>query len=60
MKLMSSLLGFVSAGIPFLVMLPISTLVAKNKWDVHNSILGLFMSYTMTGVVTQVIKVCAS
>lgn len=38
-------------------MLSISTMVARNKWDVHNSILGLFMSYTMTGVVTQVIKV---
>ncbi|ORY29641.1 phospholipid metabolism-related protein [Naematelia encephala] len=51
-----TLLGIISAGIPLLVLLPISILVARNPWDVHNSVIGLFMSYTMTGVVTQIVK----
>ena len=47
-----------SVIIPAAVIIPISTLVARSKWDVHNGLIGLFMSYTMTGVVTQLIKVC--
>jgi diacylglycerol diphosphate phosphatase/phosphatidate phosphatase len=35
-----SLLAFISAGIPLLVLVPISTLIARNKWDVHNSVIG--------------------
>ncbi|WWD20617.1 hypothetical protein CI109_105093 [Kwoniella shandongensis] len=50
------LLGFISVGIPLLCLLPLSTLVSRNSWDVHNSILGLFTSFTVTGVVTQIIK----
>lgn len=52
-----SLLAVISVGIPSLVILPISTLVARSKWDIHNAFIGLFMSYTVTGVVTQLIKV---
>ncbi|WWC72489.1 uncharacterized protein I206_106451 [Kwoniella pini CBS 10737] len=50
------LLAFISVGIPLLVLVPISLFVSRNGWDVHNSVLGLVMSYTMTGVVTQVVK----
>jgi diacylglycerol diphosphate phosphatase/phosphatidate phosphatase len=51
------MLAAISVGIPALILLPISTLVARSKWDIHNAFIGLFMSYTMTGVVTQLIKV---
>ncbi|WWC65151.1 uncharacterized protein I303_107765 [Kwoniella dejecticola CBS 10117] len=51
-----NLLAFISVGIPLLVLVPISLFVSRNGWDVHNSVLGLVMSYTMTGVVTQVVK----
>ncbi|WVR08506.1 hypothetical protein IAU60_005561 [Kwoniella sp. DSM 27419] len=50
------MLAFISVGIPLIFLVPLSFLVARNAWDVHNSVLGLVMSYTMTGVVTQVIK----
>ncbi|WRT70585.1 uncharacterized protein IL334_007583 [Kwoniella shivajii] len=50
------LLAFISVGIPLIVLIPISALISRNGWDIHNSVLGLVMSYTMTGVVTQVIK----
>ncbi|CAD6580549.1 MAG: hypothetical protein TREMPRED_002775 [Tremellales sp. Tagirdzhanova-0007] len=50
------LLAIVSVGIPLVVLLPLSSLVSRNRWDVHNSVLGLFMSYTMAGVVTQIVK----
>ncbi|KAK8850434.1 hypothetical protein IAR55_004352 [Kwoniella newhampshirensis] len=50
------LLGFISVGIPLLCLIPLSSLVARNSWDVHNSVLGLFTSFTVTGVVTQIIK----
>jgi diacylglycerol diphosphate phosphatase/phosphatidate phosphatase len=67
----ASLLAFVSVGIPLLVLLPMSSFISKTKWDIHNAIIGmlpiiygyprliagLFMSYTMTGVVTQIVKV---
>ncbi|WWD08361.1 hypothetical protein V865_006473 [Kwoniella europaea PYCC6329] len=51
-----NLLAFISVGIPLLVIVPINVFVSRNGWDVHNGVLGLVMSYTMTGVVTQVIK----
>nr|ODN89983.1 PAP2 domain-containing protein [Cryptococcus depauperatus CBS 7841] len=50
------LLAFVSVGVPLIVLVPLGALVARNAWDMHNSILGLFMSCLMTGVITQVIK----
>ncbi|WWC92173.1 uncharacterized protein L201_007127 [Kwoniella dendrophila CBS 6074] len=51
-----NLLAFISVGIPLLVLVPISALISRNGWDVHNSVLGLVMSYTMTGVITQIVK----
>ncbi|OWZ36704.1 PAP2 domain-containing protein [Cryptococcus neoformans C23] len=50
------LLVFFSIVVPLLVLVPLSSLIARNAWDTHNSVLGLLMSYTMTGVVTQIIK----
>lgn len=50
------MLMFITVGLPLIVMLPIATFVARNAWDVHNCICGLFMSFTMTGVITQAIK----
>ncbi|WVF67986.1 hypothetical protein IAT40_002748 [Kwoniella sp. CBS 6097] len=51
-----NLLAFVSVGVPLIFLVPLSTFMARNSWDIHNSVLGLVMSYTMTGVVTQVVK----
>ncbi|BEJ16429.1 hypothetical protein CspHIS471_0510340 [Cutaneotrichosporon sp. HIS471] len=51
-----NMLMFVTVGLPLIVMLPIATFIARNAWDVHNAACGLFMSFTMAGVVTQVIK----
>lgn len=64
------LLAFVSVGVPLLVLLPMSSFISKTRWDIHNAVIGtlpacscslltsgLFMSYTMTGVVTQIVKV---
>ncbi|KAE8541513.1 hypothetical protein D1P53_002875 [Cryptococcus gattii VGV] len=50
------LLILFSIVVPLLVLVPLSSMVARNAWDTHNSVLGLLMSYTMTGVVTQIIK----
>ncbi|ORX41134.1 phospholipid metabolism-related protein [Kockovaella imperatae] len=51
-----NLLFFISAGIPLLVLVPVSAFVARTGWDMHNAVVGVFMSYTMTGTVTQLIK----
>ncbi|ODN82821.1 hypothetical protein L202_01088 [Cryptococcus amylolentus CBS 6039] len=50
------LLAFVSIGIPLIVLVPISVFIARNAWDTHNAVVGVLMSYTMAGVVTQIIK----
>ncbi|WVQ85983.1 hypothetical protein IAT38_008151 [Cryptococcus sp. DSM 104549] len=50
------LLAFISVGVPLLVLVPVSAFISRNSWDIHNSVLGLVMSYTVTGVVTQIIK----
>ncbi|KAL7422689.1 hypothetical protein Q5752_001980 [Cryptotrichosporon argae] len=50
------LLGLISAGVPLLVLVAVAAAVVRNPWDVHNAVLGLGMSYTMTGVVTQIVK----
>ncbi|KAK1922989.1 phospholipid metabolism-related protein [Papiliotrema laurentii] len=50
------LLGIISAGIPLAILVPLSLFIGKSRWDTHNAVIGLFMSYTMTGVVTQIIK----
>jgi diacylglycerol diphosphate phosphatase/phosphatidate phosphatase len=52
-----SLLAVVSFAVPAGLLLLIALTVARNAWDVHNSIVGLAMAWTMTGVVTQIIKV---
>ncbi|TXT11174.1 hypothetical protein VHUM_01925 [Vanrija humicola] len=52
----SFLLAVISAGIPAGVLFLISTLIARNAWDVHNALVGLGVSWTMAGVVTQIIK----
>jgi diacylglycerol diphosphate phosphatase/phosphatidate phosphatase len=35
----------------------LAVIVARNAWDFHNAVCGLGMAWTMTGVVTQIIKV---
>ncbi|KAL1409874.1 hypothetical protein Q8F55_003873 [Vanrija albida] len=52
----SFLLAVVSVGIPGAFLFLISTLIARNAWDVHNALCGLGVSWTMAGVVTQIIK----
>ncbi|KAK4688621.1 diacylglycerol diphosphate phosphatase / phosphatidate phosphatase, partial [Tremellales sp. Uapishka_1] len=67
------MLGVVSTIIPLLVLVPIGVFISRNKWDLHNAVLGmsaisvalripeasflgLFMSLSMAGIVTQLIK----
>lgn len=51
-----TLLMVVSIIIPAAFITIISTLVYRSKWDLHGGLLGLLVSYTVTGVVTQVVK----
>lgn len=51
------LLLVISFVVPLVSVLLVSALVMRNAWDVHNSVLSVLMSYTMAGLVTQVIKV---
>jgi hypothetical protein len=74
------LLFTISLATPLFFVAIIGGFVYRNRWDVHNamlggltrvrssccaaeclvlSLLGVFMGFTVTGVVTQVIKVCA-
>lgn len=46
----------ISFLIPNLFVLLISLGIYRSKWDAHNAVLGVFTSFTITGVVTQVIK----
>ncbi|KAH8083073.1 phospholipid metabolism-related protein [Filobasidium floriforme] len=50
------LLLFIAFGIPVLFVLLISLGIYRSKWDAHNAVLGVTTSFTITGVVTQVIK----
>jgi hypothetical protein len=52
-----SLLLVISFVVPLVSVLLISALVMRNAWDVHNAVLSVLMSYTMAGLVTQVVKV---
>lgn len=51
-----TLLMIVSIVIPAAFIAVISTAVYRSKWDLHGGLLGLLVSYTVTGVVTQVVK----
>ncbi|GHJ86975.1 hypothetical protein NliqN6_3377 [Naganishia liquefaciens] len=51
-----TLLFIISLAIPLAFVIIIGGLVYKSRWDVHNAVLGLFMGFTVTGVVTQVVK----
>ena len=51
-----TLLFIISLAIPLGFVIIIGGLVYKSRWDVHNAVLGLFMGFTVTGVVTQVVK----
>jgi len=37
---MDSLLGIISAGIPLLMLVPLSFLTSRTRWDTHNAIIG--------------------
>ena len=37
---LDSLLAFISAGIPLLVLMPVSLIAARSKWDAHNAVIG--------------------
>ena len=50
------LLLIISFLLPLLFTLLISLFIYRSKWDAHNSTLGVFTSFTITGVVTQIIK----
>jgi len=43
-------------GVPLICLVPLSLLLGPSLWDAHNAVIGVCMSYTMTGVITQVIK----
>ena len=42
--------------LPTLFVLLIGLGIYRSKWDAHNAVLGVFTSFTITGVVTQIIK----
>ncbi|KAK4057152.1 hypothetical protein OIO90_001647 [Microbotryomycetes sp. JL221] len=48
----------ISAGVPVAIILLVGLVWQRSVWDVHNGWLGLFLSCSITTVVTQVIKVC--
>jgi diacylglycerol diphosphate phosphatase/phosphatidate phosphatase len=50
------LLIFISFGIPSILVLLVSLTIYRSKWDAHNALLGVFTSFTVAGVVTQIIK----
>lgn len=50
------MLIFISGILPTLFVLVISLGIYRSKWDAHNAVLGVFTSFTITGVVTQIIK----
>lgn len=50
------LLFAVSLFTPLLFVAMVGGFVYRNKWDVHNGVLGVFIGYTVTGVVTQIVK----
>lgn len=42
---------------PLVSVLLISSVIVRNAWDIHNSVLSVLMSYTVAGFVTQIIKI---
>lgn len=50
------MLIFISFGLPASMVLVIALAIYRSKWDAHNALLGTLTSTTMTGLVTQVVK----
>ncbi|KAI5449429.1 hypothetical protein NCC49_004713 [Naganishia albida] len=50
------LLFIISLAVPLVFLVAVGAGVYKSRWDVHNGVLGLFMGFTVTGVVTQIVK----
>lgn len=53
----SHLLLLISFVVPLVSVLLISSVIVRNAWDIHNSVLSVLMSYTVAGFVTQIIKI---
>ncbi|KAI6118461.1 phosphatidic acid phosphatase type 2/haloperoxidase [Pisolithus sp. B1] len=50
-------LHFISAVVPFVVQVVINLSTVRSWIDFHHSTLGLLLSYTITGSITQIVKV---
>lgn len=50
-------LRLISCGIPLAVQCLVNLLTVRSWWDFHHSTLGLLLSLSMTGTITQLVKV---
>ncbi|SCV69783.1 BQ2448_1177 [Microbotryum intermedium] len=47
-----------SAGVPAVIIILVGLIWHRSFWDVHAGLLGLFLTCSITTVVTQVVKIC--
>ncbi|KDE06739.1 hypothetical protein MVLG_02935 [Microbotryum lychnidis-dioicae p1A1 Lamole] len=47
-----------AAGVPAVIIIFVGLIWNRSFWDVHAGLLGLFLSCSITTVITQVIKIC--
>lgn len=56
LPLTSSSLFLISLIAPMATLLLLSLFVARNGWDIHNSLAGCFIAWLIAGVVTNIVK----
>jgi len=56
-RVSSQALWILSSALPLCVQIVVNALFIRSWWDLHHSALGLWLSITLTGSITQIIKV---